>query len=319
MLDRKDLPGLFLLLFLATLISSFNFGKVYEDSLSYLELVGWFHGAGQLIPPFCYRPAIPFIASILPFDPVFSISAISMIFLLALTVMIYLLCLQVGASRPSAFVATALATVSHIVLEYGAVVLLDSSSVFFMALAVYLMLHPKTRDKWFLILAVIIIGVFFKEETALAAVAYILYRRNWRQLPIFVIGPALGYLCCRLIVGVLQIEGAKDIWIPSLNTFLIRIPYIIYSLSWGLVTFAWLILLIPFVRIPKETLSWLLAVGCSMASLMVFAMAAASFDGRFIWPVFLMLAPLAALCLDYVKMKLEKQRERVEDINEPLE
>ena len=305
--DTKNILSLLLLNLLAILVSGLNFGLVYQDSLAYVELVNWFKGDGLLVPPFCYRPAIPFIASILPFEPIFSISILSLIFLLALTTMIYLICLQVGASWKAAFVATTLATISHSVFSYGAVALIDTSYIFFVALAVFFMLYPRTQNNRFLILATIMIGVFFKESAVIASLAYLFYKRDWRQVPLFTIGPALAYVASRLTVGVLLIENAQDFWIPSIERFIAQVvPGITRFLFLGLASFAWLLLLVPYVKIPAIHRDWFLAVGGAMGLLMLFAMTAASFDSRFIWPLFLGLTPLTALYLSVFKERSEE-------------
>ncbi len=298
MIERKDISILFPLYIVAILISSIGFGRIFEDSISYLALVDWFRGGGELVPPFCYRPTIPLIASFLPIDPVLSISIISLGFLLALTTMIYLICVQIGVSKQSAFIATLIATISYPVMTYGAVVLLDSSYIFFMSLAVYLMLHPKTRDKWYIILVVIMVGVWFKESAAFASLAYIFYRRNWRQAPFFIIGPALSYVGCRLFIGMLTMEGAQDFWIPRLGHFIEGLPLTAQYLGVSLVGFSWILIAFLFSKIQKEHYRWLLSVGGAMSLLSVYAMTSASFDGRFVWPVYLMLTPLAGLIID---------------------
>ena len=293
--NKKHARSLFFLISLAILVAVNSFGKLYPDSNAYLALIN-----GELIPPFCYRPMIPSIASLFTTPPIFTIALLNTGFLLALTIVLYMICVQVGATPNTAVIATTAATISNPVIFYSTAVLVDVSYIFFVALAILLMLHPRTKDKWYLILAIICLGVFFKESAAIGSVIYLLYTKKREHIPAFVLGPTFAYLGCRLSVGVLLMDGAKDFWFPSLD-FLFMLPQIFLILFLNLMTFIfifiWIILLLPSVHISVPQLDWVMPIIAGTGALMLYAMTSASFDGRFVWPLFLAFTPLTAVAL----------------------
>ena len=302
-MNRHTIPILFLGV-LASLVALNPFGKLYPDSLAYLAYIN-----GDYIPPFCYRPMLPTLASLF-LDHVFGFVVVNSIFLIALTLVLYFICVQVGVSPSIAVISTTIATISSPVLFYSTAVLVDVSYIFWVALMILSMLHPMTKDKPWISLLFVCVGVCFKESAMIGSLIYLLYTKRKEYIPAFLLSPIVTYVLCRLNVGFLFMDNAQDFWFPRLD-FLFMLDKIFYTIFLHLMGFIYvlfwigLIYLVNSVQLPK--IDWFLPIFVSTVGLMVYAITSASFDGRFVWPVYLALTPLVAVLYENLRTRRTEQ------------
>lgn len=295
--ETKILIMLILIACAVVTMSLIRFAFVYPDSLFYLDLVAFFSGilsGSELTAPFCYRPMLPLIVAVLPFPAELTFATINLIFLILIGWVIFFSSLKRNPSSLIALVTTLAFVVSLLYLFYGAVVLVDPGSVFFLALAYYFMTEEGSSKKIALFLT---LGVFFKEIALVGVITYLLYSRFkewWLMIP-----PLVTYVILRVITP----SGNPDyIWSFHLQNITVNLSGTLKTVLFGFAPFL-ILLLLAYLhkrRAPKgtgEDSKWLIATGLPALAYLVLGLFFAYFDVRFLWPTYLMLIPL---CTDGV-------------------
>lgn len=143
------------------------------------------------VAPFIHRPALPFLASLLPFGSAESFAAINLLFLVAgLWCMVDALRVQ-GRSPLSQLLGGLLYAVALPVLVFGSSLFIDSGIVGVLTIGYWLLAHRRWR--WFV--AFLAVSYLFKEPIFLlapvAAVAWRADGRRWSDSR-FLIGAGLS-------------------------------------------------------------------------------------------------------------------------------
>lgn len=146
---------------------------VSVDEQQYLSMVAYFRGTPEselhvtcLLNPFASRPAVPWLASWLPFDEGVSIGLVNLAMVLLAT------CSTVFALRSQGFsgrvvaVAGALFAIGWNTLFFSSAILVDAGAVGVVALSWYLL---ASRRPW-LVWGVLLVSYPFKETVALIVV-----------------------------------------------------------------------------------------------------------------------------------------------------
>ncbi|MFW9805149.1 MAG: hypothetical protein ACFFFK_00305 [Candidatus Thorarchaeota archaeon] len=297
--DKWKLPEpkiLFILILIACAVVAMSiprFAYVYPDSSYYLDLVSFLSGTlsgSELTAPFCYRPLLPLIASVLPFPEELTFAVVNLIFLVLIGWIIFYMALKRNPSPLIALVTTLAFVVSLMYIFYGAVVLVDPGAVFFLILAYYYMTEDGASKRIALFLT---LGVFFKEVALIGVLSYLLYARFkewWLMIP-----PAGVYAILRLVT---PSGNPGYVWTFHLQNLTTNLFGTMKTFAYGMGPF--LILLLFAYLLHRRTLiengdgKWLISTGLPALAYLVLGLFFAHFDVRFLWPTYLMIVPLCA-------------------------
>lgn len=254
-----------------------------------------------MIPPFCYRPLAPLLASCLPLP---SLAAINVLNILCLATSLLLLDRIFRVTRVNARGATIgmlLFVLSFPVFYYGTIGFIDPVAVLVVTAAVYWSL----RRRWALLGVTLVLGVAVKETNAFIALAPLLYAWSRREChrhlawqTVFFVSLAAGTaLVIRLSF---PFPNQGFFWIPRLQSVFENLARIRTYLSLGLTIGPHLaVAAIGAIRNRPRLVRWdsndrFFLAGTSMVfALYTYSIFTAYTDGRIIWVAYPFLIPFA--------------------------
>lgn len=299
--------SLYLLLFLSVIVvcvprfNRLDFGiKKYTttslgDSPAYMEYVEYFRGNIDLPPPnpYSYRPIIPFLSSLIPFDAMTSINLVNIGFLMLALLFLILTMKHFKVPDERILLASFLFSISFPVFYYGAVGIIDSIAIFSIALGVFLIY----KEQYWLVFISIFLFAFGK-ETIIALIPIIFLHLAWdnkklKKAFLYSLIASAVYLLasvvCHKFFGNTQLEDVSPAF--SLDTFLSNIQrprtWLSGALSLGLpglISLYYLIIMLKnknIEQLKKLTTPYLGIV--MFICLYLISMLSAYSDGRFIW------------------------------------
>ncbi len=303
---------------LTIILSIPRFAHYTPDSDKYVNLAQYFRGntgQEQLLKPFAYRVAIPFLSTLLPVDDLgISIALINV----AATIAAYLVFIsymkQLGMSPAQVNVGALLLVFSFPTLNYASGVLTDPVGFLMFVLSIYLLL----QDKYYLFAVVACLGILVRES--LLAVVLVsamdilirffyqseekpLWRKAWRRVILVSVPPTITFLLIQLYLfpGVptifeggmsvstfmLNMTGRMTAWLTLLLTLcptLLLFFYGIHQNGWGIIE-----------KIPKRSKILLLSITIVSVVYLLYSVGVAYMSGRFIWPFYSVLVPVSVL------------------------
>lgn len=291
-----------------TLLFAYN----YPDSEKYLLLVRFFRGDAvktELLAPWCYRPGLPLLVAVLPFDPTLGFKTLNAMFLLVVAWCFYLLCREFHRSPFSCFLLSFACTFSHPAMGYGAVVLVETPAIAFTALAALLTVKSESSGRWKTTLMVISVGTAFKETVIFASFAYLLVTRRKDLILPFLALPASVYAACRFLLDPNQ-AGVGFLWPIHFRNLIEHPNTTLYMLGASILIF------VPFVIIAliggtnpaerKSSLRWLRTTFFALLGIPLMGLFMGAFTSRFIWPLYISLAPMTAMGIERAVHLIER-------------
>lgn len=292
MVRENDRKYLIVLVVMAILASIVRFGHIYPDSIFYLIYVDYFDGVAtvqSVTSPFALRPVLPFIVSLLNglIDSVLVFSLLNMMFVCLIGIGLYEYIKTYQISNKAAFIVAAVCTVSYPVIYFGAMPLVDALAVLVMLIIV--MGQRKGKGDLFA-MTMFLFGAIVKEVVLFIGIYYILkegIRKIWVLIPAATLHLYLRFLIFNELANTL---------IFNLNIF-DRMGQVIGMFG---MTFAILFVVMVVKRgkcscwktVKKDSLYGIIA----LVPLVFLGLFFAYFDGRFLWPLYIPLAPMVA-CL----------------------
>ncbi|MBL1211749.1 MAG: hypothetical protein HND52_00205 [Ignavibacteriae bacterium] len=289
-------------------------GKL-SDSEKYVAITNYFRGevdAKELLPPFSYRPLVPYIASLLPFKAMTAINLINLAVLIIAIFILYKLLHLLGIDFSSSIIACGLFVVSFPTFYYATIGFLDPSLIFLLIIGTYLIF----KNKLISLLIVISFGVFVKETIIILPMilaAYLffnkrLFKKDGLILLLSIIIFTIGFFVTRLIIPANPEVG----WMPSIEQLLFNITrprtFISFILSFGAPGFLSLFIFKYKNSIwlnEKFALTATLITGVIISiALFGFAMLSAYADGRFVWTSYPFTVPLAAMVISEFRNRM---------------
>lgn len=139
------------------------------DDQEYMSMIERFRGANHVqvecyYAPFTDRAAVPFIASLLPFDEALSLALVNTAFLLAGVWLVLATLVLQGFGVRAVVAASALTVINWSTFVFGTTLLIESAPFAAVALAWLLM----SKRRWWWAAVVIAAGVLLKETVLLA-------------------------------------------------------------------------------------------------------------------------------------------------------
>lgn len=262
------------------------------DAPEYCNMVHFFRGELRrqaLTTPFAYRPAVPFLASLLPVkDPMTALNIINLASLALAVFLLHGIMRACGYGFWSAIVGDLVFAVSFPVFYYGTIGLVDPMLITVLAGSLY----GLYRQRWGFVCGCVLVGALVKETTVImlpVAFMYLVVTRpskGWLKLSIMTIAYLVPTILVRTVLDDLPSYG----WHPSpayLQQNLRLRALAAMGLSFGLPGLG-LMLWLAGRRFRGGAMSpvvWapmIMGVVCGIG-LTVFAFVAAYADGRFLW------------------------------------
>jgi len=283
-----------------------RFGHITPDSTYYASLAGYFRGEvarTDLHTPFAFRWALPWLAARVPaVNPATAIAGCSLVSTISAYLIIGRILSILGARGKAWWLGMAVLVISFPTVNYGAAVLTDSTGFLVLCAAAWALL-----EKRFLLLGIALaLGVWVRESTLVMLPAlwlFLLLERDARGMI-----KAAGITVATLLAVAAARWWFADLpayfWTPSWERF---IGNMTRPISWATV---WLTLapagafalkgIYHWKGIPHRTRHYLVALGLPCLALAGYGAVAAFMSGRFCWPLYLALVPLAALGRSHV-------------------
>lgn len=139
------------------------------DAQHYIGMVEWFRGAPLKTPwPFSLRPMSPYLASLLPLDPLWGLALVGLVGGIIGVAAMFQICRDLGAGIEAATLATLTFALSFPMFYYPTIGIVDPITIGLSCVAVL----TTIRKKYLLSAAVLTVAVYNK-ETALVALGFI--------------------------------------------------------------------------------------------------------------------------------------------------
>jgi hypothetical protein len=293
---------------------------VGNDSHRYIIYVEFFRRnvpKSELSVPYAYRPLVPFVASLMPFDPLTSIDVVNIVFLLVVLVIAYNLLCVLGFPFSYSILGCFMFAVSFPTFYYGTIGYVEPALILFLFIGVYLLV----MEKWTYLVLTIVIGCLAKEAIILlipVLLAYLLLSGHpWKlKLTVSITAYLITTLAVRVIFG--GLEG-PNYWQPSFHQFLANLrarALLSIALTFGVPGFLSWGLLFGCKKIASSVRRPILAsfvVGLLASILLGFySMWSVHTDGRYIWTSYPFSIPLALWSLRWLSSeKLTRLHEQV--------
>ena len=270
-------------------------GEMTPDQKNYYNFTEYFKGKSELdkiFPPFSYRPLMPFVASLLPFDSMLSMSIVNVIANLLTVLLIYLTLRQLNFNYSLRIVGILLYIVSFPLMYYGSSGFLEPTANLFIYLIVYL----TVSNRIVYLPIVFILAAITKEVTIIAlpfALVYLLVnnRSNLRELKksmFLLLLSFLFFIIANLLIRYLFSTDNTYLWSPSFDTAIGNLSraktYLSFILAFGLpgLFSLWYFISKQSGLNKKKLLAWYCGTLCAIL-LSAYSVVAAYSDGRFIW------------------------------------
>ena len=189
-----------------------HFGQVYPDSVGYIDTALAFRGQAQPNPSRLLRPVVPLMASIVASftDVRTSFALINLFFWCCSTLLMINFSKAITGRLEVGTLAASFFTTSVPMLLYGAAVLTDSASYFFVLIGILVTViwdvSKITYRRLAIGIALMSIGILSRETVAsvffVVIILAFLFRRSWPKVILFVAIPLVLALLWSLIIGV---------------------------------------------------------------------------------------------------------------------
>ncbi|HYJ32206.1 MAG TPA: hypothetical protein VE326_03210 [Candidatus Binatia bacterium] len=273
------------------------------DVAGYVRLTAYFRGqapADSMIPPYCYRPLVPLIASALPWGPLTSIDVVDLACLLLTLVLLDRLLFHVGYGMRGRTLGCFLFAASFPTFYYGAIGFVDPAAL----LALTGMALAALRGRRLSFAIWLVVGVLIKETNAIMAALPGVepWARGTRGEALGRAAP-LALLAVAIVVGIRMLAPFPEpgwLWRPSPVALLENLarPRALLSLVLtiglpGAAAVAALATGRAARALSPEHLRFFLTGSALAAALYLYSLTAAYADGRVIWSVYPFLIPMA--------------------------
>jgi hypothetical protein len=278
------------------------------DSAHYTAITLYFRGeqsADYLIPPFTYRPLIPFLASLLPFSAMTAINLINLAAMIIALVFLYKILAWFDIEFTLRIIGCGLFVVSFPTFYYATIGYIDPVLICLVTVGLYMIL----TNNWAVLTGVIIAGVFVKETIAilvLTLAAYLWFKRQlFSKQGVVLIVIGVAYAICYQITRKIIPVNPTYAWSPSVGILLFNMlrprSWLSFGLTYGIPG------VLALLIFRYRTTDWFrerfaetatLIAGLVIAVLLFgYSMLSAYADGRFIWMSYPFTVPLAAIVI----------------------
>jgi hypothetical protein len=303
---------LVILAVLTILMAGPRFAHTTPDSGYYLALARYFQtgtGRESLTAPYVYRLLVPWIASFGPASTMgINMAVISVLCTLGAYGFFYRLMRYLIADGAAIRIGMLLLVISFPTFNYASAVLTDAAGFLCLVMTVYLLLR---RRLWLFTLAASV-SVLTRESNLVLVLAFWIYLMLARRWVVYPRPRSWHYLLGLIPIGLYLLvrAGFADLrsyyWVPTLRML---IANLLRPVSWATFLLALApplgVILVGSWRAREEFLErlrqWddhqravMAAVGLACLMLLGYSLLSAFMSGRFVWPLYIVLIPLAA-------------------------
>jgi hypothetical protein len=306
----------FVTIFITVLLGIPRFAHKTPDSIYYIQTSNYFSGEmekTELKTPFAYRIVIPYLAHLGPLRNLEFNFAIINLFATVLSYLIFAFFLKdfFGSDRQMK-VGMILLLFSFPSFNYSSAVLTDAGSFLVIVVTAYLLL----KERYFFVIVSLCLGVFIRESVismALAASLYMLiidWKSNRIKSVVYSILTLILPVCVYLFLRIHFLDVEGHIWIPSVSIVIRNLKRPDAWATFLLTLAPLLILLIIGVKrnglsflkqMPSKSRIFIYSVAVSSVLLILYSIVAAFMSGRFVWPFYIVLIPVAILSVKDTK------------------
>lgn len=296
--------------------------KELGDASQYISIVQYFRGdlgIEALAVPFTYRPLVPLVASILPFDPMTSINLVNLASMLICIVFMYKIFDYFGFSEAWKFLGGVLFVVSFPVFYYSTIGYIDASLICAITVGLYFVIE----DKYGCLLITLCIGVFVKETIVILILVWVVYnviskRFDLSEISRTILLIAAVYISYRIAKNVIPLSQ-EYVWEPSVQSLFFNIgrarTWLSFILSFGIPGFISVFLYWfrkdIFSSYRREVVLTML-IGLLLSLLLfVYSLLSAYADGRFVWVSYPFSVPLSLMIIKGFHNKLEYKNTKI--------
>ena len=283
------------------------------DTPNYIKIIEFFRGNGSLEDvdnAFRARILVPLIASLLPWDPFFNLTAVNIAFTL-LTVFIFnRFLLYFNFEKKIHILGSLLFIFAGPTIIDGSDPGTDSAGIFFMVLSLYLYSFINKQKIADILIGVVIgIGTLAREPVVFIAPVLILWRiidkdyNNWKNLIIVII--SIGLIPIMFLLLLKIFIPADFVWTLNFDTISSNISHLFEPLTLSTIAQLTLMLLVGLFGnyqciFSKSKNTWKLIIGILVffSTIMYFFLSAA-IASRFFWPFYIFIIPFFLLALKY--------------------
>lgn len=273
------------------------------DSAEYEQLVRFIrHEVPKegLEAPFCYRPIVPLIASVLPLQPNTSMNVVNAALLLLSLLILHNILSLPGVQPWKRLLGDGLFVFSFPLFYYGTIGGVDPGALFILTIGLWAIL----QDRPVATLAIIAIGVLVKETSVLLIPVWLtrllLQGKPLRHVVSYGACAATSVILASWAIRTAAPESTY-VWVPSLKRLIFNSTrsrsWVSMLLSFGAPGVLCLLALArskPWRETDERTFLWPLAMGFAGAlGLTALAWMTAHADGRFMWLSYPFTIPLA--------------------------
>ena len=286
-----------------------------NDSARYITYVHYLRGNARfddLRFPSAYRPLVPMLAMLLPFEAMTSINIVNFLSLLTTAILLYHLLYFIGFSFHYAILGSFMFIVSFPTFYYGTVGYVDPVLILFLTMGLYFLF----KKKWAYLILTVMFGYLVKETIVIlipvSVTFLILNREPWKLKSAMLL---IVYLSTMLFLRFIfrDVTGTSYLQI-SLRSFLsnLRVRALLsVVLTFGIPGLLSIFFLLRYPVIfngmnkpvPFSLLFSLVEGILLSMALSCYSMFSAHTDGRFIWPSYPFSIPLSLWALEHLKSR----------------
>ncbi|MBL8008065.1 MAG: hypothetical protein JNJ56_11070 [Ignavibacteria bacterium] len=286
--------------------------ELYEglpfDIMIYRNYIEYFRngtGEDKITAPYSYRVLVPFLASLMPFEPLTSLNLVNLIFLISGLLFLYLIMCETYTGFQFRIAGCLMFIFSFPVFYYTTSGYIDGTVIGLMLALIYFIISRKripavitlitgvlASEKIIIILPFLIAFIYSKEYKTTGSYVFVFLFLLIYSLTVF--------LLRKYAPGVPQ----SYVWLPderffSQNIFRVK-AYLSFVLTFGI---PGLIALFSYFKFPPDKRKKYLCfyTGC-ITSLLLYAYSffSAWADGRTVWTIYPFAVPVSALYLEYL-------------------
>lgn len=283
---------------------------VKADAAQYILLTEYYRGGQveELIkPPFTYRPFVPALASLLPFEPMTAINMINLAAMECALLFLYALLGLAGLDIPLRLAGCVLFVFSFPTFYYGTIGYVDPVLVSFLMAGMFFIMSGSFAG----LVTVLVVGAFVKETIILLLPVYAVQRYSiGTPIRRILLGGGVLFLVVALASIAARVTSpghGSYLWTPSpailLNNMRRPRSWVSFILTFGIPGCLSLTALAAMADGTfRRTTQFLapFAAGIVMSLLLfAFSMVSAKADGRFVWVSYPFSIPMSMLMVRY--------------------
>lgn len=170
----------------------------------------------NFVPPFTYRPLVPWLASLLPFSPITGINFLNQLFLIVGLIFLYGILSQLGFKPGLRLLGCSLYVFSFPTFYYGTIGYVDPVAIGILTAGTWLIV----TERWVLLAPVMVVGMAVKETLFLLlpiAIVVLVARSRKRRILLATLLTLLVLAACLAVRIMAPGDDSAYLWYPQFS------------------------------------------------------------------------------------------------------